>query len=294
MMKIAVYGRSFNRAYNGTIIQVFEELKKNGASVLIYRPFFRFIEEKVGYTPQHEALFNQPLDSINDIDVILSIGGDGTFLDTVNLIKDKQIPILGINSGRLGFLASISKDNVVQALGNLLSGNYTIEKRSLLTVNSDEDMFGDTNYALNDFTMQKNLKPSMVKISAYFNGVFLNTYWADGLIVSTPTGSTAYSLSCGGPIVYPGSNNFVLTPIAPHNLSVRPLVLPDDGELLLRLEGSERNVILSLDSRSVTRKIYEDLIIRRSDFTINVVKLPDINYFSTLRKKLMWGADMRN
>lgn len=210
------------------------------------------------------------------------------------MIKDKQIPILGINSGRLGFLASISKDNVVQALGNLLSGNYTIEKRSLLTVNSDEDMFGDTNYALNDFTMQKNLKPSMVKISAYFNGVFLNTYWADGLIVSTPTGSTAYSLSCGGPIVYPGSNNFVLTPIAPHNLSVRPLVLPDDGELLLRLEGSERNVILSLDSRSVTRKIYEDLIIRRSDFTINVVKLPDINYFSTLRKKLMWGADMRN
>jgi NAD+ kinase len=294
MMKIAIYGRRFNRSFNGSIIQMFETLKKYDVKYWIYRPFASFIKEKVFYEPQCEGFFNQPIDDWNDIDMIFSIGGDGTFLETVTLVKDKGIPILGINSGRLGFLANVSKEVIPQALEQIFNKEYELEQRSLLQIETEMDDFGDNNFALNEVALQKHVSPSMIKVHAYYNDELINTYWSDGLIVSTPTGSSAYSLSCGGPIVHPNSNNFVLTPIAPHNLTVRPLVISDAGVIRLKLEGVQKSAKLSIDYRAVHRAFYEEIIIKKANFKVNLVKLFNNNYFSTLQKKLMWGVDLRN
>ncbi|MEA3448259.1 MAG: NAD kinase [Bacteroidota bacterium] len=293
-MKIAIYGRRFNQSFNGSIIQIFEMLKKNKIKFCIYRPFATFIKEKLAYEPACEGLFNHPADDWNDIDMVFSIGGDGTFLETVNMIKDKGIPILGINSGRLGFLSYVSKNEIPRALEQVLQGEYKMEQRSLLETHTEMDDFGDNNFAMNEIALQKHVSPSMIKINAFYDDELINTYWSDGLIVSTPTGSSAYSLSCGGPIVHPNSNNFVITPIAPHNLTVRPLVISDEGTIKLKLEGTQKSAKLSLDYRSVHRTFFEEIIIKKANFSINLVKLFNNNYFSTLQKKLMWGVDMRN
>ncbi len=293
-MKIAIYGRRFNQSFNGSIIQIFEMLKKHNIKFYIYRPFATFIKGKLSYEPACDGLFSQPIDDWNDIDMVFSIGGDGTFLETVNMIKDKGIPILGINSGRLGFLSYVSKEGIPLALDQVLKGEYKVEQRSLLEIHTEMDDFGNNNFALNEVALQKHVSPSMIKINAFYNDELINTYWSDGLIVSTPTGSSAYSLSCGGPIVHPNSNNFVITPIAPHNLTVRPLVLSDKGIIKLKLEGSQKSAKLSIDYRSVHRTFFEEIIIKKADFSMNLVKLFNNNYFSTLQKKLMWGVDMRN
>lgn len=293
-MKVAIYGRRFNRSFNGSIIQIFEELKRLNVEYVVYQPFANFIIEKVHYDPKGLGTFILPLDDMSDIDMVFSIGGDGTLLESVTLVKDKGIPILGINSGRLGFLANVSKEFIAQALSQVVNGEYSLEQRSLLEIQTEEEDFGQNNFALNEVALQKHISTSMIKINAWYNDEFVNTYWSDGLIVSTPTGSSAYSLSCGGPIVHPSSESFIITPVAPHNLTVRPLVLSDSGVIRLKLEGSQKNAKLSLDYRSVHRVIYDDIIIKKAGFYINLVKLFNINYFSTLQKKLMWGVDIRN
>ena len=226
---------------------------------------------------------------------MISLGGDGTLLDTVSLIRDSQIPVIGINFGRLGFLASINKDDIVSAIDSLVNKKFTLDNRALLTVESDLALFGDENFALNDVTIHKRDTSAMMIIHAYLNGEFLNSYWADGLILATPTGSTAYSLSCGGPIIFPQSNNFVVTPISPHNLNVRPVVLSDTNIVSFEIEGRSSKYLLSCDSRTEVLDTGSTKIsIKKSDFEINLIRLNSEDYLSTLRKKLLWGIDTRN
>lgn len=225
---------------------------------------------------------------------VISIGGDGTLLDLVPIIKDSEIPVLGINTGRLGFLASISLEQIESAIDELIIGSYHLDKRSVLQLESDQIYFGKNQFALNDFVVHKNDSSSMITINTYLNGEFLNAYWADGLIVCTPTGSTGYSLSCGGPILFPQSLSFALTPIAPHNLNVRPIVISDENVISFEVEGRSSSFLISLDSRSISVGYGAQLAIRKADFSMNLIELESGNYLETLRRKLMWGMDNRN
>jgi len=292
-MKVAIYGRRFSKSFNGSAIQIFEELKKHKVAYIIYEQFANFIRDKVHYYPECEGTFSNG-NELKDVDMMISIGGDGTLLETVTYIKNTDIPILGINSGRLGFLSNVSVDMIPLALNQIMNKEYSLEKRSLIEINTGQNDFNDLNFALNELAIQKHESSSMIKVHAWYNDEFINTYWSDGLIVSTPTGSSAYSLSCGGPIVHPTSESFIITPIAPHNLTVRPLVLSDKGNIRLKLEGKKKTTKLSLDYRSVNRVFQEEILIKKANFQINLVKLFNINYFSTLQKKLMWGVDIRN
>lgn len=292
-MKIAIYGRRFDKSFNGSIIQIFEELKKHNIDFVVYKPFAEFIQKKVKYVPNCDGFFESK-DSLESIDMMFSIGGDGTLLETVTIVRDSGIPILGINSGRLGFLANVSREIIPQALEQIFQKEYSLEKRSLLEVHTAKNDFGEHVFALNEVAIQKHMSSSMIKINAWYNDEFINRYWSDGLIISTPTGSSAYSLSCGGPIVHPESESFVITPVAPHNLTVRPLVISDKGVIRLSLEGKQKSAKLSLDYRSIHRCFDEEIVIKKANFQINLVKLFNINYFSTLQRKLMWGVDIRN
>jgi len=231
---------------------------------------------------------------IQGCDFLISIGGDGTVLDTIPLVKDSKIPILGINTGRLGFLSNINVDKVLNAADALLRGDYDLDERSLLEINCSGVDFKSHNFALNEVTIHKKDTSSMITIHTYLDDTFVNSYWADGLIISTPTGSTAYSLSCGGPIIMPGSQNTVLTPIAPHNLNVRPLVIPNSGKLSLTANGRDESFFLTLDSRSFSVPNQTRVTITKSDFSIYLVNLKEQNFFSTIRNKLLWGIDRRN
>ena len=226
---------------------------------------------------------------------MISFGGDGTLLDTVTMIKDSNIPVLGINAGRLGFLANITQEDIVLAVKALKNKDYKFDKISLLQVKSKTlSEIKTSNFALNEITVHKKDSSSMLKIDAFLDNEFLNSYWADGLITSTPTGSTAYSLSCGGPIISPGSNNFVITPVSPHNLNLRPMVVGDDVVIRLRAESRESQFLLTMDSRSVSIENNEEIFISKADFSINLIELPDHNFFKTIRNKLFWGKDSRN
>ena len=227
-------------------------------------------------------------------DFLFSIGGDGTLLDTILLVKDSNIPIAGINAGRLGFLSSIARENITFAVEALAKGHYSIEARTLLRVESNHPVFNGTNIALNDFTIHKMETSSMIKIHTYLNGEYLNSYWADGLIIATPTGSTGYSMSCGGPIIVPQSESFVITPIAPHNLNVRPIVVSDRNVISLEVEGRSQNYMATLDSRSYAIDSSFQLAIRKESYPINLVRLSNENFLGTLRSKLNWGLDSRN
>lgn len=230
----------------------------------------------------------------SNVQLIISIGGDGTFLNAAKFAVSASVPIIGLNTGRLGFLARISKNELESVLQNLLSGNYRLEKRALIELNSEPQLFGNQNFALNEFTVHKNDSSSMITVKTKLNGEFLNSYWADGLIISTPTGSTAYSMSCGGPIVMPGSNNFIITPVAPHNLNVRPLVIPDDSEIELTVEGRGKNCIVSLDSQLKTHDLQTVFKLRRHKKNLKFINLPGHSHLKTLRNKLNWGLDQRN
>jgi NAD+ kinase len=231
---------------------------------------------------------------INSFDVVLSLGGDGTLLETVTLVRDRGIPVLGINLGRLGFLASVSKNEIYYAVDELIKGAYKLDKRNLLYLECEEKFFGEVNFALNDFVIHKNDTSSMITIHAFINGEFLNSYWGDGLIISTPTGSTGYSLSCGGPILFPQSDSFVVTPVSPHNLNVRPIIISDKSVLSFEVEGRSSSFLLSLDSRSCSVNYDVPMAIRKAPFTINLVQFDSTNYLKTLRTKLSWGVDSRN
>ncbi len=292
-MRVAVYGRTFDQRFLRFIKDFFHWLKEYGFDVYVYHDFLPFMEQQMGYQPPYSGTFHGYHDLKEDTDFVVSIGGDGTFLDTVSLVRDSGIPVIGINSGKLGFLASISKDDLHQAVGALYKGNYTTESRSLLSLESDRQIFGDYGYALNDMTIQKK-SSEMITIHVYLNGTFLNTYWADGLIIATPTGSTAYSLSVGGPIVLPNSKSFIISPTSPHNLTVRPIVVPDDSQILLKPEGRCSQYLVSMDHRSQVIDKTINIKVSRAAFDMKVLRLDHTSFYSTLRSKLMWGVDKRN
>ena len=293
-MKIAIYGRFFSDEFSIYIQHLILKLESENCKLYIHSQFIEFLKQKIDFNSNLNSFINKE-DLINEeIDFFISIGGDGTILDTIKLVEDSKIPILGINTGRLGFLSSISKDEINSSIEDILRKNYKIEERTLLKVNTSVNLFGKNNYALNELSILKNYSTSMISIKAYINDDYLNTYWADGIIIATPTGSTAYSLSCGGPIITPDSKNFIITPIASHNLTVRPIVIPDNSVIKLKVDGREQNFIIGLDSRSEIYKSSIELVIKKEDFTINLIKIHNETYYSTIRYKLLWGIDKRN
>ncbi len=292
-MRIALFSTGFSEELEPLYIELLGRLRYKNFDIYIYEPFYRKLLENRLIGEEIQPFVNH--DDINGkIDFLFSLGGDGTFLKTLSLIKDSGIPVLGFNTGRLGFLSDISRDEISEALECLKEKQYHIEKRSLIRLNKPENLFGDNNYALNEITVHKRDSSSMITIQAYVNDVFLNSYWADGLIVSTPTGSTAYSMSCGGPIMAPDANNFILTPIATHTLTVRPVVIPDSAVVKLKVEGRMDNFLVTLDSNNAVINSSIELEIRKEDFCINFVQLNTHSFFSTIREKLMWGWDKRN
>lgn len=293
-MKVAVYGRSFSKQSIDFIYKFFRVLSDKKNEIYIHSNFLAFLHKDLNFHPPVTAEFNGFDDLDSDFDFMFSIGGDGTFLESVDLVRDLNIPIVGINSGRLGFLANISKEDTEEAIKKLKKGDFEIEERTLLSLETDNHLFGEFNKALNEVTITKKDTSSMITIKTYVDGEYLNSYWTDGLIISTPTGSTGYSLSVGGPIVMPGTKNFVISPIAPHNLTVRPMVIPDDKEIVLKVEGREDSYLATLDFRSKVFDKFTELRIKKASYTIKTVKFSDTTFFGTIRNKLMWGLDRRN
>jgi len=292
-MKVAIFGRPFDRTFKNYILRFFDNLIQHNITILVHQDFYHFLINEINLSPKNIETFRKHFELKGDTDLMFSIGGDGTILDAITFVRDSGIPIVGINTGNLGFLASIAKDEIDMALEAIYTQNYTIEERTLLKLESPTTVFHDFPYGLNEIAVQK-IDSTMIKVHVYIDEEFLNTYWADGLIISTPTGSTAYSLSVGGPIIIPNSGNFIISPISPHNLTVRPIVLPDSSKLQLKLESRAVNYIASIDHRSVVINNTVDLKIERADFKIKLLKLNTTSFYKTLRNKLMWGADKRN
>ena len=293
-MKIAIYGRQFNNTVLPHVQQVFDSLAQYDTEPFVFDKYNHFISGKI-FFPKKFQIFRNYHDLIAaKVDVVISLGGDGTLLDTVTLISNSNIPVIGINFGRLGFLASINKNDIASAIQSLINKEFTLDKRELIKLESELNLFGNENFALNDITIHKRDTSAMMIVHAYLNGDFLNSYWADGLIVATPTGSTAYSLSCGGPIIFPGSGNMVVTPISPHNLNVRPIVLSDSNILSFEIEGRSSKYLVTCDSRTEVIDTSIKIKVKKADFGINLIRLNNENYLSTLRNKLLWGIDTRN
>jgi NAD+ kinase len=293
-MKVAVFGTTVSESFAPVLHEFFGFLKSNKIEVQIFEPFYTFLLEELKLAPFYTSFFHSFQDFDNKCDFIFSVGGDGTFLHSVLNIRNFDIPVVGVNSGRLGFLADISENQVQNALTQIFNGHYSLIERSMLQVEFNDKENLEFNFALNEMTVLKTDTSSMINIYAYLDKELLNNYWADGLIIATPTGSTAYSLSVGGPILTPDSENFVITPLAPHNLTVRPLVVPDNYEIKLKIEGRGTHFLTSLDFRSVAVDISTIIRIKKANFSLKTLQLPGQSFFSTLRNKLMWGADRRN
>lgn len=292
-MKIAVFGRNYQTAYRNEIQILLDFVKEQNGYLLIFDPYFQQLKHDFNLNKYCRSFGNEKLHS-NDADLLVSLGGDGTLLESVSYILDSTIPVMGINMGRLGFLSSLPRKNLRMALDSFFSKQYTLSERSLLKVDTQDNIFGENPFALNEICIHKKDTASMITIHTFVDNQLLNSYWADGLIISTPTGSTAYSMSCGGPIVSPYSKSIVITPIAPHNLTVRPVILPDNCSISLKCEGRTDKFILSADSRSVDVSPNETIRISKASQTVNFVVLQDDNYFRIIREKLMWGQDFRN
>lgn len=292
-MRIAIYSRGLEKNQLQDVTLLLQELKKHGVEPVFFQDFFNQFYCSVKIDSDYST-FNSSADMDTSIDCMISLGGDGTLLDTVTYVKDSGIPVLGINYGRLGFLANIGKEDLEVAIEALVSRKYVLDKRSLLHLEANVPLFGDCPYALNEFSLHKKDTSPMIKIHTYLNGEFLNTYWADGLIVATPTGSTGYSLSCNGPVVFPDSASFVITPVAPHNLNIRPIIVPDNTIVSFEVEGRTDGFLCTLDSRReiVTKEI--QLAVKKESFGINLIRLNENNFLQTLRNKLSWGLDKRN
>ncbi|HSV75593.1 MAG TPA: NAD kinase [Bacteroidales bacterium] len=292
-MKIAIFGREFNSDFIAPICDLLDLLETRVSEFQIHENLYSYLtgsrrfNKPVSMFGSHEEMFK-------DTFCMISIGGDGTLLDTITLLKDSGIPVLGINTGRLGFLSAVSTNEVTSAAEALLGGNFSIDKRSLLRLEAPANLFGDFSFALNEFILLKRDTSSMITISVEVDGRFLNNYWADGLIVATPTGSTGYSLSCGGPIISPETQNFILTPIATHNLTVRPIVIPDASTIRLRISGRQKEYLAGLDSRMRCLSESVDFIVKKADFHINLICIGQKDFFKTIRNKLAWGLDIRN
>ncbi|HLN52468.1 MAG TPA: NAD kinase [Lentimicrobium sp.] len=291
-MKVALFGRVCADDRYNYLQLLLNKIQNEGISLVVWEDFFKCISTKITVS-NGVATFNKPSDIAGQVDYLISVGGDGTMLDAITFIGDSAIPMMGINLGRMGFLSSIHKEEIDEAISALVNGQIKIEKRSLIRLETKEGLFGSTNYALNELTVNKKDTGSMILVYVYVNNTLLNAYWGDGIIIATPTGSTAYSLSCNGPILAPDSENFVITPIATHNLTVRPVVIPDSCELKVRVEGRMSQFLVGLDSRYETIDATTEMIIRKEKFHINLVQRLNDNFFTTIRQKLMWGRDIR-
>jgi NAD+ kinase len=292
-MKAAIYSRVMEEEQRNDVQLFFNELRNQKIQPIIFHSYFEQITSSIDL-PADIQTFSLAEDLSEEIDCIFSLGGDGTLLDTVTLVRNKAIPIMGINFGRLGFLASIGRDEVATAVKSIANRTYVVDKRTMIHLDADMPLFGNVPYALNEFSVHKRDTASMIKIHTYLNGEFLNTYWADGLIVATPTGSTGYSLSCNGPIVFPDAGSFVITPVAPHNLNVRPIIVPDDNIISFEIESRSENIICALDSRREIVGKNVQLAVRKEEFSISLLRLSEKNFLQTLHNKLTWGLDKRN
>ncbi|MEM6318737.1 MAG: NAD kinase [Bacteroidota bacterium] len=294
-MQVVVYSNVFKDKDKIYVQELFDVLHEENINAYVFEPYLQQLQGKINFK-RDVGSFAGYVDFTmhRRFDCVISLGGDGTVLRAASEVRDSNIPMMGINLGRLGFLASIEKRRIKIAISLLKRGRFTIDERYLLHLDSNKPLFGDMPFALNDCTLLKRDTSSMITIHAYINGAYLNTYWADGIIIATSTGSTGYSLSCGGPIVFPRSGNFVITPVAPHNLNARPVVISDSSVVSFEIEGRADNFLCTLDSRFETITAEHQLAIRKCDFTVKFVELPDIDFMTTIRGKLLWGKDARN
>lgn len=292
-MNVAVYCRKFIKKDEFFLRQFFDHVDSLGWNLILEVNFRKQLAEKTGLGKKSKS-FKSYKDLQTGIDLAVSIGGDGTFLKMVSFIRASGIPIMGINTGRLGFLANTSIEKFEHTLDMITKKEFAFQKRSLLRVETDDHIFGEDKFAFNELAVHKKDTSSMITVHANLDGKYLNSYWADGLIASTPTGSTAYSLSCGGPIITPGCAVHILTPIAPHNLNVRPVVVPDHLPIELTVEGRDRKYLLTLDANSKAVKNGTKVMLYKANYMINVIKFEDNNFLDTIRNKMMWGLDKRN
>jgi NAD+ kinase len=292
-MRIAIYGRQFNDPVVLPYIQqVFDNLNQHGVEIYVHQQLHNYLRSAIRTLKYNVLEHNDKIKGF--IDLFLTLGGDGTLLDMVSVIRDTGIPIIGINFGRLGFLASINKNDIAAAIHAVANKEFTLDSRELLSINSKLEIFGEDNFALNDITIHKRDDSAMITTHVFLDEEFLNSYWGDGIIISTSTGSTAYSLSCGGPIIFPKSNSLVITPVAPHNLNVRPIVLPDSCTLAFDVECRSANYLVSCDSRTAVIDKTMRFKVNKAGFKLNLIRLNNESYLSTLRNKLLWGLDARN
>ena len=293
-MKIGIYGQPNNEITKKHVYYLIDIFKKRNIDFQFEEKFYNYLKED---NPNiNFKVFKDYYDLDSSFDLFFSVGGDGTFLRSITFVRDHNIPIIGINTGRLGFLATIQKEEIESAVDMLLKKEYTVEKRALLRVTTNEHIeeLNGLNFALNEISISRKNTASMITVETYLNDEYLTTYWSDGLIISTPTGSTGYSLSCGGPIISPGSKNLVLTPIAPHSLSVRPLVIPLKTKIEIKVDSRANEALLTLDSRVITITNKTKIVIEKNDFAIKVIQLNNRSFIKTLREKLLWGEDRRN
>ena len=294
-MKVAIYGKYYLNSTEPIINDIFVFFNNNGVEMIIESAFLKILHEKKIIQKEYKTFTShKELDS--SFDMLISIGGDGTILRAAALVGNSGVPILGINAGRLGFLATVQKENIAEFMQFIIDKKYTISKRTLLSLSCTptNEAVEEINFAMNEISVSRKDTTSMITIETYLNNEFLNSYWADGLIIATPTGSTGYSMSCGGPILTPDVKGFVITPIAPHNLNARPLVVPDETEIRLKVSGREEHYLVSLDSRITSVKNETILVIKKTPFQINMVEIPEETFLKTLRTKLFWGEDRRN
>lgn len=292
-MNVAVYGQKVTKQNSEYYMEFLGVLKDFGWNPIIHKDLKETLVKKIGLSDKTDE-FRSYKDFSTGIDLSFSIGGDGTFIKNVKYVRDSGVPVLGINTGRLGFLANVGKEHIQQAMDMVNRKDYVHQKRSLIRLETEDDLFGDENIALNEVTLQKKDTSSMITVHASVDDKYLNSYWADGLIVATPSGSTAYSLSCGGPIITPGCQVHILTPIAPHNLNVRPMVVPDHMPIKLVVEGRSRRYLVSLDGHSMSIRQGEEIVIHKADYMVNVIKFEENNFLDTIRNKMNWGVDNRN
>ncbi|AVI50254.1 NAD kinase [Pukyongia salina] len=294
-MKVGIYGQFYHEHSEQSIQQILNALKQTNVDIAVEKNFLELIKHHKEIDT-NVATFSSFTELDHSYDLFFSIGGDGTLLKSITFVRDLGIPIVGINTGRLGFLATIQKEKIIESIAQIIAGNFTISERSLLAIQTEpqSEEIGDLNFALNELAINRKNTTSMIKVETMVDNEHLTSYWSDGLIISTPTGSTGYSLSCGGPIMDPASQCMVLTPIAPHNLNARPLVIPDDVEITLKVSGREKSYLISLDSRIATLEDHAVIRIKKAPFTIKLAQLKDDTFIKTLREKLLWGEDKRN
>ena len=290
---IAVYGKEINDNHWDNLQMIISRIEKENFQVAVYSDFYEKISGKITFVSE-PLVFGQEDDMVRDAKFLFSVGGDGTMLDTVHIIKDTAVPVLGFNFGRMGFLSIVRSDFIENTLDQIFTDRYEIEHRSLIKVECGTDAFKNCNYALNEICFSRHYPYSMLSLKIWVNDLFFNTYWSDGLILATPTGSTAYSLSCGGPILYPDTKSFVISPMASHNLTARSFVIPDDSKISVRVECREPDFCVNVDSVARFFKSNSSFTVRKNDFDFNLVRPYSENFLKTIREKLNWGLDVRN